>query len=100
MAKDWAETAARVIMLRYDLKRIAPQDTSVYGLAEIIREHCPVKPDMAYMPVPRCETCKHWKHRGIRNYCENPTLWLRASLTFVPPIETEGDFGCVQWEAK
>lgn len=41
--KDWAETAARVIHLQFDLKNIAPQDTSIPRLAAIIREHCPLK---------------------------------------------------------
>lgn len=47
------------------------------------------KPDVAYMPVPRCETCRHWqqgKHAG--DYC-------RLLYITIPT-----DFGCVRWEVK
>lgn len=45
------ETAARKIHLRFDLKTIAPQDTSVPAIVEIISEHCPFKPDAAYVEL-------------------------------------------------
>ena len=37
---------------------------------KIIRKHCPMEPDVAYMPVPRCETCRWWGHHsGVTGSC-------------------------------
>lgn len=92
VAVDWVKNAA------LDIQRI---DTpTVVEICDVIESHLPFKKDIAYMPIPRCDTCKHWTHRGIRDYCGHPALRLRDSLLFVPPLETTGNFGCVQWEAK
>jgi hypothetical protein len=95
---DWATKAAGQISQMFFHSR--PTEPTVKDIAAIIAEHSPFKADVAYMPVPRCKTCVHWHHRGIRDYCEHPTLRLRASLLFIPPLETTKDFGCVQHEEK
>jgi hypothetical protein len=59
------------------------------------------KPDVAYMPVPRCDKCKHWYVRPeyiephgacmadfISSDCNDYTIIVSA------------DFGCVKWEAR
>lgn len=54
---------------------------------------CPFhKPDVAYMPVPRCETC-HWWSRisDTRGEC-GQVYQIDQS---VPP-----NFGCVEWKEK
>ena len=40
--------------------------------AEIIVKHCPMAPDTAYMPVPRCKTCRHWGqiNKGDSGLCD------------------------------
>lgn len=50
--KDWILEAAEEI---YDGK-----DSGVRVIVEAISEHCPMTPDVAYMPVPRCDACRHW----------------------------------------
>jgi hypothetical protein len=62
------------------------------------------KPGEAYMPVPRCETCKHadrdysgWTGRAV--LCTRKELQEYGSAGecgFYPPP----DFGCALWEAK
>jgi len=69
-----------------------------------------------YMPVPRCETCKHWDYRGTLKgpngqetnqrigACLKADYALDGSSQCWPEwdgqLVTRPDFGCVQWEAK
>lgn len=68
-----------------------------------------IKPDTAYMEVPRCDTCRHW----AEGYCmkvdgsiDGPVAYGKAracSATNVfesGRLETQPDFGCVQWESS
>jgi hypothetical protein len=76
-------------------------------LVEIITKHCPFKPNVAYMPVPRCESCKFWKLYESGQYkvgeageCTKNTdsgVWSDCDDY---TIMTEANFGCVQWEAR
>jgi hypothetical protein len=66
MTSDWREAVARRIILLFDLKAFAPQDTSIPALVSIIEEHCPFKPDVAYEevvakepPLLQCIDCKN-----------------------------------------
>lgn len=76
-------------------------------LAEDVAKVFP--PDVAFMPVPRCEHCQHWEQhdsftptgecRQIEandNGPVNPSaiMPVEASLT------TRSDFGCVLFQAK
>jgi hypothetical protein len=66
--------------------------TFVSRFQEIIAYHCPMKIDTVYMPVPRCETCKHWMawESGQTGTC--------VGASGVEDVDK--DFGCVKWEAK
>ena len=92
---DWTLSAARDIQFYCGLYRGAPENLSVYHLAAaIIKEHCPWKPDVAYMPVPRCDTCRHWERHASNGVCSRHSDKTREALC------TEGDFGCVQWDVR
>jgi hypothetical protein len=90
--KDWMMEAAEEILR--ELPR-DPWHISEPEVRNIIAKYCPMKPNVAYMPVPRCETCKHWKPViGVpsEGLCRN------VNAGFV--ILVTPDFGCVKWEAK
>lgn len=59
---------------------------------------------VAYMPIPRCKTCRWWNRLDQlqEGWCN--LLGTRNSGTrFLEPghtIVTRSDFGCVQWEAR
>jgi hypothetical protein len=48
--EDWVEKAAREIY--------GGHDASEGEIAATIRQHCPLEPGIAYIPVPQCETLK------------------------------------------
>lgn len=61
------------------------------------------KPDTAYMEVPRCDSCKHWRHvlRGL-GVCEKLNTVNDAVVVTggaYAQLQTRGHFGCVQFEA-
>lgn len=73
---------------------------------------CPYhKLGVAYMPVPRCETCAHWDSsygainpgwgvcRGLRT-ADKLVLNADVGLSAVAQITTGADFGCVRWKSK
>ena len=94
--KNWAEEAAM---------RIAecPYDVGVNEMQLIITEAAPFKPDVAYMPVPRCESCRHWDNIGGTNRFHG---WCRLaqhdpySMAAFTSMVTHADFGCVAWRMK
>lgn len=88
VAKDWALEAAKAIQWFVGYSAGEPAE-AIEKLRDIIAKHCPFKPGVAYMPMPRCETCAHW--------IELPYYWGRCNPL---AIETPPDFGCVQWKAK
>lgn len=59
------------------------------------------------MPVPRCDTCKHWDaygsygppELGICQQTGNDAKFS-SNESGGGEVETHNDFGCVQWEAK
>ena len=59
--------------------------------------------NVAYMPVPRCSSCKHWKpedpaDRGrteIWGFCTNRTV---EDLIYVFQGNVRSEFGCAFWE--
>lgn len=83
---NWALDVAEKI------KRLAREHEDLHidvaDILPIIAKHCPFKPDVAYMPVPRCETCRYMDPRVSLPLC----LKLNLAVT--------RDFGCVQWEMK
>ena len=76
IGKDWIAKAVE------EISDVHPATED--EMAEIIIKHCPFKIDVNYMPVPRCDSCKHWNN-GV---CQ------RIGISPGP------DFGCVQWEAR
>lgn len=107
---DWQTALAKVIALRlmpieamreYHETGVVPERYVVL-LRAVIAEHCPFEPDVAYMPVPRCGACAHWKpwpkdETASIGYCsELRTHQLHFSLS----LTTKPDFGCIAWKAK
>jgi hypothetical protein len=84
------------------------------------------KEDVAYMPVPRCKTCAHWRDlpdatadpvdRVVRSHADdmrldglcylNTTMFLhedqarRKAVAYAGRFFVARDFGCVQWKEK
>lgn len=95
---DWIQTAAREIA-----NAINPTPFVVVQAYGIIARHSPMKPNVAYMPVPRCVACIRWTRHtedpeiGVCSLRDAPDskMWPEAH----DAIYTEPDFGCVQWEA-
>lgn len=78
----------------------SPED--IDDRAKLIEEMCPFEPDVVYMPVPRCDQCKHWERIdescGDCNLPEdiNSKVWA----TMYDGIHTSPDFGCVEFEER
>ncbi len=105
--KDWMVEAA-VTISQYQLSIGGPL---IGGeILKVIKEHCPFKSEVAYMPVPRCETCLYFYQDGTRGKdrgecsLQNGDVPNRigkvASDCGDWTILVEADFGCVQWETK
>jgi hypothetical protein len=101
MAKDWMTEAAKEMHVESALGVRPYLGRERYR--EIIAKHCPLKPDTAYMPVPRCETCKHWRPYPPNAMsrpagdCASITIYSEQGTR---PFGTALDFGCVRWEGK
>lgn len=108
--KDWIAEAAKELAAMFSFgtgRDSYVTDEQRQGVAEhyamIIANHCPMKPNVAYMPVPRCESCALWKPRddkdtgwcGLRELSQ-AKLWPEM----YDGIITANDFGCVQWKEK
>ena len=62
-----------------------------------------LKENVAYMPVPRCETCSEWRKHELEDIgtcalAANPPE--RHYPRALGDLETRADFGCVDWKAK
>ena len=95
--RDWMHDASDDI-------RESTGDLENTEIHEIIAKHCPFKPNVAYMPVPRCDSCKWW-HGGAdglnesldgRKTCTEPTVPGEQMDEFM----TLPGFGCARWEGK
>jgi hypothetical protein len=110
ISKDWVVEAAENIQRSEGLV-VGSEDRKAL-IARIIEAHWPFEPDVvyipaqpgvAYMPVPRCETCAYWHRFELEDIG-------RCGVVADPPerqypralgtLETKVDFGCVQWKAK
>lgn len=93
---NWVDEAAWAIeqKIRHD---------SLYDgdVARIITDHCPLKLDVAYMPVPRCESCVHFEidpsYINPSGRCKEASVWSDCNDY---TIYVSADFGCVQWKEK
>lgn len=88
--KDWMMEAA--LNIYHGGEHGEHLDTSPEIMRDVIAEHSPFKDGVAYMPVPRCETCAHW------TTSTQECAALRTGPLNV--IYTSLDFGCVKWNAR
>lgn len=99
VVKDWAIEAA------VDIIDYVKTGSTLEWVAERIHAHCPFKRDVAYMPVPHCESCAHWRHmhanQGGCGYANNgEDIERRLWADMYDDVVTSADFGCVQWKEK
>ena len=98
IVEDWAQEAAEEIN-RDKLDFYGNEDE----IRRIILKHCPMKPDVAYMPVPRCATCAWW-HAHPPNARPRPTGECSSIVVYMETtsthLKTEADFGCVRWSPR
>lgn len=95
MADDWMQDIANEIIEDHE-----PEPFEGY-YHKIIAKHSPFKPDVAYMPVPRCEACAHWKlhkHATIESPGHYGQCMMPATVANIQ--STHEGFGCVQWKEK
>ena len=110
MMKDWMTEAAKEID-RHTGGYMSSVDAD--DIRAIIAKRCPFESGVAYMPVPRCETCAHWRNDphavsdsdsyNIGDCCatDSPEFdRLRAKGIKILFHQRPLGFGCVQWEAK
>ena len=91
------------------VKEMGAEDicTNIGRAFNILAKHNPFKYRIAYMPVPRCETCKHWDTDMITDMrtaeCQLKIMQVQvatAGSIIHVQMRTRHDFGCVQWEKK
>jgi len=109
VVKDWMQEAVEELIDSTSVDDPDKPDIIAWARA-IIAKHCPMQDDVAYMPVPRCETCKHWKRDEItmartaeclrREMGVDVLTSHGSSKKIHVQMQTRHDFGCVQWEAK
>ena len=97
MAKDWTMNAA------IEICKLKGSERYEGYVSEIIGKHCPMLPDVAYMPVPRCDSCGHWEldpaYMDPVGRCLNKESKIGSDCNDYT-IMTDADFGCVQWKAQ
>lgn len=99
MTNDWTQKAAEEVV-----EHIADTDNYIASeIRAIIEKHVPFEPEVAYMPIPRCESCRRWTKHPPGAY-PSPSGSCDV-LRFTSPMgewhmTTSPDFGCVRWEAK
>lgn len=96
--KDWVlETCNDII--EHVRSGTGPLRISALDICDIITKHCPSTPGVAYMPVPRCDGCKHWDPapRALPDgICRNTSgIWFTGGE---PYLMTAPGFGCIKWE--
>lgn len=95
--EDWVTDAARELAMLHD------DEPVLVSTRAVILKHCPFEPDVAYMPVPRCDGCRHWDPSPPNAYsrpsgvCKVVAIYTERGRL---PLGTAEDFGCVRWEAK
>lgn len=93
IVEPWVERAVKEIL----------EDGITFNVEQIkaiIALNCPFEEGVAYMPVPRCETCAHWSEfRNVDGEGECKKMQMPTSGG-VYYLQTTADFGCVQWKAR
>jgi hypothetical protein len=95
-ANDWIADAVNEVIEGGDARQLLRE-----YLLSALRKHSPFKPDVVYMPVPRCDQCRHWR-QAIQptagfGVCERIDIPENPEIAELP---TPADFGCVLIEAK
>ena len=88
--KDWVKDTARELEEADGWGKESANTAE--AIEAVIVRHSPFKPNVAYMPVPRCETCAHWAHYPHHL----PSIGICESLG----MRVGTDFGCVEWKEK
>ena len=59
-------------------------------------------PDVAYMPVPRCDQCAHWERYGEADNEQIGKCFVHAKTAYScrSGLKTHESFGCVEHKAK
>ncbi len=113
MNRDWMQRAveqicwdAKLVVFGITPEAQAAQRTIFNNVRAAIEKECPFQKDVAYMPVPRCDSCAHWMKPILPViYGECRKLSYQE---FPQPCSTDedncfqtiADFGCVEWEAR
>jgi len=93
VVKDWIDEAVREIVRWHDWAIPMGMYPAEDAIAEILRKHCPMEDGVAYMPAPRCETCRDWEV----GRADNPD---REGWCALLDHDCDADFGCVEWEKR
>lgn len=97
---DWALTAAEEIVKTSYPEDVLPIHKAIF-VYNTIRRHCPFEPDVAYMPVPQCDSCHYWRP-GPDAYgaCNLSGSGSEVYGGAGEDIRTLPGWGCVRWKAK
>ncbi len=88
------EQEARDMLVRMGFPSAAYASSgTLIELANLINNSKRFEVDVAYMPVPRCDSCAHWSGGSHSDGVCAKVIQLNGML--VPK-----DFGCVQWKEK
>ncbi len=98
IVKDWAHEAADAIIDGVDVPTGLGgrwRDGVREWIVGAIVDHCQMKQDTAYMPVPRCDSCAYWKPYPPDAYsrpageCKSITIYFESGSK---PFGTAADF--------
>lgn len=108
---DWVDTLADAIQEGYGVD--SSVESARLNLRRTILEVIPFKPEVLYMPVPRCDQCLHWKrtndilklgHCLLLVHGNYGREFVRKAVadsgTERADFLTQDSFGCVQWKEK
>lgn len=111
--QDWTTKAARVIHLQFDLKNIAPQNTSVPRIAAIIAQHAePLVAllreskrehrhcDDSWYCCGKCTSLDHMMCPGGENHEHDAACYLGAHAGEAAREFMECNCGADEWNAK
>ena len=116
--QDWTKNAARKVFDEF--KAYWYSEKILDTIASVIQSECPFKPEVLYMEVPHCKSCRHWTKNeklelgtcnltsydeesgwigGIQSKARAVAVDTEEELS-IAILETNPDFGCVQWQSK
>ncbi len=113
IVQDWMFKAAAEIA-----KACRMDEGAGPNIHTIIRSYSPFKQDVAYMPVPRCDSCRHWQKNpkfaigtcNLTLFDETDGWQDRSKARAIAVnqdedlemaiLETTADFGCNQWSSR